>query len=196
LFVKQRGTGRSCRVQISSYLYWLWGSSSSLLFSGPRCPRRYFASAWGTACHRFFCPTISKTVSVSQERGPQMDGSRRGCVPARRAGKRDSKCRYRADERAQDGKINVVVRVRECHPCDVDCVERTRSQSLFGGHIRPEQAWNYDPGDEQSDYHLDEQLKERESLLLLHDVSFQPQDGPWEELREQCHPAARIVLSV
>ncbi len=34
-------------------------------------------------------------------------------------------------------------------------MKRTPSQSLFGGHLRPEETRNYDPGDEQSDYHFD-----------------------------------------
>jgi hypothetical protein len=34
-------------------------------------------------------------------------------------------------------------------------MKRAPSQSLFGGHIRPEETRNYDAGDEQSDYHFD-----------------------------------------
>ena len=67
----------------------------------------------------------------------------------------DSKDCHGADERAQDGKTNVLVRVRECNPSNVDGMERARSQSLARGQIRPDEARKYDPGNKQSDGHLD-----------------------------------------
>jgi len=51
-------------------------------------------------------------------------------------------------------------------------MKRTRSQSLVLGQIRPEETRGYDPGDDQSDYHSDEQLKERERFLPFHDFPF------------------------
>src|SRR6266480_2054783 len=102
-----------------------------------------------------FCSKRPRTVSVPKGRGPQSGCLRKACVLGRSGGKRDSKCCHRADEGPQDGKFDVLVRVQEHNPSDVDGMKRSPSQSLFRCQIRPEKTRNYDPGDEQSDHHFD-----------------------------------------
>ena len=104
---------------------------------------------------RTYRPTIPRTVSALEGRDTQSGCSRKGCVLGRRGGKGDGKCCYRTDYAPQDGKFDVLVRVREHNPSDVDGMKITPSQSLFRCHIRPQETRNYDPGDEQSDHPFD-----------------------------------------
>jgi len=62
----------------------------------------------------------------------------------------DNKCCCRTDEHTQDRKPNVPVREQEHNSGDVDRMERTPGQSPARGNPKPQEAWNYDPRDEQS----------------------------------------------
>src|ERR1700745_3779188 len=73
-------------------------------------------------------------------------------------GRIDRQCHRSTAQRTQNGKINVLERVRECNRSNGEDVEGTRSQSMFRGRIRPEKARNRDPRDEQTDRLTDQEL--------------------------------------
>jgi hypothetical protein len=73
-------------------------------------------------------------------------------------GRIDRQCHRSTAQRTQNGKINVLERVRECKRSNGEDVEGTRSQSMFRGRIRPEKARNRDPRDEQTDRLTDQEL--------------------------------------
>jgi len=73
-------------------------------------------------------------------------------------GRIDHQCHRRTAQRTQNGKTNVLERVRECNRSNGEDVERTRSQSMVRGCTRPEKARNRDPRDEQNDRLADQQL--------------------------------------
>jgi hypothetical protein len=73
-------------------------------------------------------------------------------------GRIDRQCHHRTAQRTQNGKTNVLKRVRECNRGNGEDVERTRSQSMVRGRTRPEKARNRDPRDKQTDRFADQQL--------------------------------------
>jgi len=72
-------------------------------------------------------------------------------------GRIDRQCRRRTAQRTENGKTEVLGRVRECNRSNGKGVERTRSQSVVRGGTGPEKARNRDPRDEQSDRLADQQ---------------------------------------